>query len=434
MTNLIASDTQGQEITSGLVELFELTTSEGTFYFHPGLKEDFTSIQFRDRTSPTNPVTAGSFIIGNTYTIATVGNTTFTAIGAGNDNIGTSFVATGAGSGTGTANQTDNSIRTYTAIPMILDGVEISSAGAPNRPSLTIANVTSDLKTAVGITEYDELSGATLVRRQTLEKYLVGGSDPDQSNPPIELNTVKYKIDRVSSLTNITATFELSVTYDLEGIQLPRRVVVGKFCSWMYQGHELKSSGGCIWDKDGNFQTVDASDSSVTHKLFFDLNDTPLILLSLLQSTASAWSAGQSYTQSSYVTYSGIYYRCEIAHTSSQSTRPDLNTGQWLKVRSYTVYSSSTNYVAGNLVQATTTHFGKSIETVWKALASNTGKAPAVGSSYWQREELCGKKLSSCKCRFQARMVNNNASSVPQSSKDTSGTLPFGAFPGTSRF
>ena len=96
MTNLIASDTQGQEITSGLVELFELTTSEGTFYFHPGLKEDFTSIQFRDRESP-------------------------------------------------------NTARTYIAIPMILDGVEISSAGAPNRPSLTIANVTSDLKTAVGI-------------------------------------------------------------------------------------------------------------------------------------------------------------------------------------------------------------------------------------------------------------------------------------------
>ena len=379
MTNLIASDAQGQEITSGLVELFELTTSAGTFYFHPGLKEDFTSIQFRDRESP-------------------------------------------------------NTARTYTAIPMILDGVEISSTGAPNRPSLTIANVTSDLKTAVGITDYDELSGATLVRRQTLEKYLVGGSDPDQSNPPIELNTVKYKIDRVSSLTNITATFELSVVYDLEGIQLPRRVVVGKFCSWMYQGHELKNSGGCVWDKDGDFQTVDSSDSSVTHKLFFDLNDTPLILLSLLQSTASAWSAGQSYTQSSYVIYSGIYYRCEIAHTSAQSTRPDLNSGQWLKVRSYTVYSSSTDYVAGNLVQATTTHFGKSIETVWKALASNTGKAPAVGSSYWQREELCGKKLSSCKCRFQARMVNNNASSVPQSSKDTSGTLPFGAFPGTSRF
>ena len=490
MTNLIASDTQGQEITSGLVELFELTTSEGTFYFHPGLKEDFTSIQFRDRISPTNPVTAGSFIIGNTYTIATVGNTTFTAIGAGNDNIGTSFVATGAGSGTGTANQTDNSIRTYTAIPMILDGVEISSAGAPNRPSLTIANVTSDLKTAVGITDYDELSGATLVRRQTLEKYLVGGSDPDQSNPPIELNTVKYKIDRISSLTNITATFELSVVYDLEGIQLPRRVVVGKFCSWMYQGHELKSSGGCIWDKDGDFQTVDASDSSVTHKLFFDLDDTPLILISLFQSVTSTWSTGQSYTQSSYVYltkgspvtpgngmvigktyvvttlgnnfvsygassnnvgtifiatsagtngYTGAVteidlYRCEIAHTSANETKPDQNTGHWLKVRPYTAYSSSIPYSKGALVQATTTHFGKSIETVWKALASNTGKAPAVGSSYWQREELCGKKLSSCKCRFQARMVNNNAPSVPQSSKDTSGTLPFGAFPGTSRF
>ena len=94
---------------------------------------------------------------------------------------------------------------------MLLDGVEISSSGAANRPTLTIANVTSDLKLALGITEYDELVGHTLVRRQTFENYLVGGSDPDQSNPPIELNSVRYKIDRVSNLTNIAVTFELAV-------------------------------------------------------------------------------------------------------------------------------------------------------------------------------------------------------------------------------
>tara|TARA_R110000868_G_scaffold45365_1_gene150509 strand:- start:161 stop:2728 length:2568 start_codon:yes stop_codon:yes gene_type:complete len=46
---------------------------------------------------------AGSFTIGLTYTIATAGTTSFTAIGAANNTPGTVFTATGRGSGTGTA-------------------------------------------------------------------------------------------------------------------------------------------------------------------------------------------------------------------------------------------------------------------------------------------------------------------------------------------
>ena len=46
---------------------------------------------------------AGSFLTGSTYTILSVGNTDFTAIGAASNTVGISFVATGAGEGTGTA-------------------------------------------------------------------------------------------------------------------------------------------------------------------------------------------------------------------------------------------------------------------------------------------------------------------------------------------
>ena len=49
------------------------------------------------------PVGAGYFVVGGTYTISSTGNTSFTAIGAANNNVGTTFVATGAGSGTGAA-------------------------------------------------------------------------------------------------------------------------------------------------------------------------------------------------------------------------------------------------------------------------------------------------------------------------------------------
>ena len=48
-------------------------------------------------------VTAGAFVVGTTYTIVTVGNTDFVAIGATSNTVGVIFTATGAGSGTGTA-------------------------------------------------------------------------------------------------------------------------------------------------------------------------------------------------------------------------------------------------------------------------------------------------------------------------------------------
>jgi len=51
----------------------------------------------------TQTVTAGSFVIGETYTIVSLGTTNFTAIGASFNGVGQSFIATGVGSGTGTA-------------------------------------------------------------------------------------------------------------------------------------------------------------------------------------------------------------------------------------------------------------------------------------------------------------------------------------------
>jgi len=53
-------------------------------------------------------VTAGGFVPGTTYKIVTPGNTDFTAIGASSNAVGTVFVATGAGSGTGTAGDVDS--------------------------------------------------------------------------------------------------------------------------------------------------------------------------------------------------------------------------------------------------------------------------------------------------------------------------------------
>ena len=43
---------QLQEPGSELVELYELTIDGTTLYFHSGLEEDLSTVEFRDRTSP----------------------------------------------------------------------------------------------------------------------------------------------------------------------------------------------------------------------------------------------------------------------------------------------------------------------------------------------------------------------------------------------
>jgi hypothetical protein len=48
-------------------------------------------------------VTAGSFVVNTIYTIATIGTTDFTLIGAASNTVGVIFAATGVGAGSGTA-------------------------------------------------------------------------------------------------------------------------------------------------------------------------------------------------------------------------------------------------------------------------------------------------------------------------------------------
>ena len=73
------------------VDIIGLNTNITVFVqFINTIEEEYTSI-------------AGTFVKGTEYTITSVGNTNFVAIGADSNIVGLSFIATGSGSGTGTA-------------------------------------------------------------------------------------------------------------------------------------------------------------------------------------------------------------------------------------------------------------------------------------------------------------------------------------------
>ena len=108
LTNNLATEVSRAQTAEGAINavLSPLLTDVGAY-------DDAISQAFPARHAPSysykglTTVTAGSFVTGVTYTIATVGSTNFTAIGASANTVGVSFVASGAGSGTGTATTID---------------------------------------------------------------------------------------------------------------------------------------------------------------------------------------------------------------------------------------------------------------------------------------------------------------------------------------
>ena len=83
-------------------------------------------------------VTAGSFVIGATYTITAVGTTSFTAIGASANTVGIAFTATGVGSGTGTA-----TLNTWSAGSGVISSTSVATTSGT---SVTYSNLPSWVK------------------------------------------------------------------------------------------------------------------------------------------------------------------------------------------------------------------------------------------------------------------------------------------------
>lgn len=78
-------------------------SSQTPRYTSPFVDTDAATIKMFEYDINEQYVTAGSFTVGESYIIRTVGDTSFTGIGASSNAVDVQFTATGAGSGTGTA-------------------------------------------------------------------------------------------------------------------------------------------------------------------------------------------------------------------------------------------------------------------------------------------------------------------------------------------
>jgi lambda family phage minor tail protein L len=112
----------------------------------------------------------------------------------------------------------------YEPLPIISTGYDKNTNGQIAQPTLTVANVLGTFTQVVAT--YDDLVGAKVIRRRTLQKYLDG--EP-QADPLQEFPIDIFYIERKTQETALAITWLLSSILDLEGVKLPRRVIYQNF-------------------------------------------------------------------------------------------------------------------------------------------------------------------------------------------------------------
>jgi lambda family phage minor tail protein L len=133
----------------------------------------------------------------------------------------------------------------YTAFPCKGSGFTLTSQSFP-RPRLTIGNFelpgTGGLQMTAVCSQYNDFTGATVVRHTTLEKYLDGLPG---ANPLEEFDTTYWRVEQKLSDNEEAIEFELSFL-GLEDTSLPRRKFFNNYCGWEYRSDQCGYVGGAV--------------------------------------------------------------------------------------------------------------------------------------------------------------------------------------------
>lgn len=346
-------------------------------------------------------------------------------------------------------------IREYEILPIRIEDLQYTSKGPSTRPVLRIANVLNTFETAVGV-DLDNLLGKKLIRRRTLKKYLDNGSG-NSSNPATEFPRQVYIIDRIETRNAYEVAFELTTPFEVEGLTLPYRQVGHNACSWIYQGASPTKSianqiGGCTWHSQGKYNL-----NGTVYTVYVNYDDEYVITSGTTFNSFSSSAAADAYISSTTAYSSGSaggVYRLKadgqldtstsgnLTHywqaTRATSTAPSDSSTDWDRIRVYGTYANSNAYYAYN--DDRYNDYVVHSNLLWKAKRTQASGGSQVAPSetatdYWERGDLCGKRLSSCKCRFQFNPLNaGTASSTGSATKDTELRLPYGGFPGARKF
>ena len=326
----------------------------------------------------------------------------------------------------------------YTAYPVEADGFERRGTGTLPRPTIRFANINSYFNTY--LTNFDDLLGAKIIRRRTLQKYLT-------TNPPVELHREIFYIERKVSENGIFIEFELVSSFDTQGVKLPRRTVIAARCPWKYKDTE---QGGCDWSSNSRF-TIDGVEYVLYYNkddqlITLDTTDDPYVANTFnywgLQQTQShrtdSLYDAKSYAVNQYTEYQrpiGSLYTIsslslgtlETAYTLSTTTH-GIVVGDFVVIKGCT--PAAYNYKQVPLYVKTVSdavvtvrddnsadnedalsiggYMQNTRKTLYKCITEHSilttdSEAEIIkptNISYWEFGDVCGKRMNSCAIRY----------------------------------
>ena len=152
--------------------------------------------------------------------------------------------------------------QTYQRYPVEATGFTYEGGGQLPRPTISISNVLS-LGTTL-VLEYNDLVGATVTRIRTLKKYLDAVNFTSETNatadPFAEFPREIFIVDRKVAENRAVVSFELSATFDVAGVKLPRRQIIQNICPWTYKGEGCGYTGTNYFDINDNSVTSASAD------------------------------------------------------------------------------------------------------------------------------------------------------------------------------
>lgn len=230
-------------------------------------------------------------------------------------------------------------LKEYIGLPANIGNIQIDSSGAANRPIFEIANLISlgrsiennsdgsedeqtwqEVLESKNIAKPEDILGARLTYRRTLLKntYRVADVPGWTTTLPIEFPKGSYIMERVKGESPLMVSYELTSPFDLEKVKIPNRTIVGKYCSWKYQGIAIDQDerSGCT------YPTSDSAQSK-----FFDIDDNELT------SITSGYTAQNSYAIGTKVKYptSGFVKIWEVLVNPSGVNAPPVEGSRYWK-------------------------------------------------------------------------------------------------------
>ena len=380
----LPTELQGQSQSSSLVTVFEVEVSNSDIG-GPGIDK----LYFHDGSNGTSDITWYSLLDDNNF-----GSTTSGHYGQ----------------------------QSYTAFPVESEGWEVRGTGSLPRPSVRFANINQYW--SAHLSNYDDLIGAKVIRRRTLQKHL-------GTNPPVEFNRDVFYVERKTTETGMMVEFELASAFDVQGIQLPRRSIHANRCPWKYKDSD---QGGCDWPTDSRF-TIDGTETT----LYFDKDDTRITSYNIWAGqndlNGTVLYDATSYSVGNYVEYyrpiGGLIAVSAVTGSSGTNDMTytvgsghGITAGEFVIAKGFTdddanakaiplkveaVTSTSIKVHAPDATVTTSTGYLQATrETLYKCITAHAVAATddaddiirPTNISYWEFGDVCGKRLNSCAIRF----------------------------------